>query len=130
METIDFTLRLYKDTVGMPGLSSLRSITISDITLVSKPCKFGDVCMHKGNQRKHKYTIELSKKFSKVAGSHSSPILHFNGEYIDIIVKNFPRYPAFYQCKHEARNILTGWASLGIHDGFPIQLQHRKLQIF
>ena len=38
---------------------NLSSITISDITLVSKDSKFGGLCLYKGNQSKYKYTIEL-----------------------------------------------------------------------
>jgi hypothetical protein len=125
-----FTIRIYKDETGNPVLSYLSSITISDITLVSKNSKFGGLCLHKGNQSKYKYTIELSKSFNNVSGSHSSPNLSFKGEYMDIIVKNFPRYPAFYQCKYAARNCLNGYGYVGLlNNGFPHQLNYRTIEI-
>ncbi len=38
-------------------------ITISNITLITKPSKFEDICLHKGNQKKFGYSISLSKTF-------------------------------------------------------------------
>lgn len=120
----DFTLRIYQ------GKSSwlrgeINDITVSNITLVSKPEKFGGVCMHKGNQRKFGYTIELSKKFRRVSGSNSYPNLTFKGDYIDLIVKGFPRFPCFGQDKYAARNILNGWTD---DKSFPTWHEYRKFE--
>lgn len=81
--------------------------------------------MHKGNQKKFGYSIELSKPFNKVSGSNSYPNLTFKGEYIDIIIKNFPRYPCFCQNKYAARNILNGYKDT---NSFPTYLEYRKLE--
>jgi len=102
---MDFIFRLYNG----PGnwlIDDISEITISGITVVSKPEKFGGVCLHKGNQKKFGYTIEIPKPFLKVAGSHSYPELAFKGKYIDIILRNFPRYPCFGQDKHSG----PGWS--------------------
>lgn len=125
---VNFILRLYKYDRSCT-LGDISEITISDITLVSKPQKFGGVCMHKGNQRKFKYTVEFSRPFSKVAGSHSSPMLWFPGDYIDVIVRNFPRYPAYYQDKYIAKNIMNGYKADSLFTGFPYALQYRKVEI-
>lgn len=137
----NFTLRLYKNTHGNTILSYLQNITISDITLISKPSKFGEICMHRSNQKKFKYNISLSSSFLRIAGSHSSPCLAFKGEYIDIIVKNFPRYPVLTQNHYLAINSMNiEWAGRfnefgnweinnSISNGFPHQLMYRKLDV-
>ena len=91
--------------------------------------KFGGICEHGGNKKKFKYLYKLSKKLNDVSGSHSEPNLSFKGEYIDIEVSNFPRLPAFTQCKYEARNIMNGHTSYLLNQGFPIQLLCRKIEI-
>ncbi|MBO9592770.1 MAG: hypothetical protein J7599_07650 [Niabella sp.] len=127
---MDFTVRIHKDECGNPTLSYLRCITISGITIISKPGKFDGVCMHTGNQRKYGYKIELSRPFNKISGSNSFPSLSFNGEYIDIDVKNFPRYPAFYQDQSAAIGCLKGYGYGNyLNDGFPHQLLYRKIEI-
>lgn len=125
----NFTIRLYRDEKRHPALTDIQNISISDIVLVSKTSKFDGLCLHKSNQKKYKYSIELSKPFKRAAGSNSYPILWFDGEYIDITIKNFPRYPAFYQDIHYVRNIMRGYSGNSINDGFPIQLLYRKLEI-
>jgi hypothetical protein len=122
---IDFKLRIYN--APEQWFKEIRDITISGITLISKDGKFG-ICMHKGNQKKFKYTIELSKKFNKAGGSHNYPDLTFKGEYIDVIVKDFPRYPCFTQCKYHARNVLNGYGHNGINDGYPYWLEKNKVE--
>lgn len=125
----NFTFRLYQDDVNNYALSMIDGIVISDITLVSKPSKFGEVCFHKSNQRKYGYTMEISRPFNKVSGSNSTPTLTFRGKYIDIIVKNFPRYPAFYQDYTAVKNCLNGWGYTNyLNDGFPHQLLYRKFE--
>lgn len=126
----NFILRIYKDTTGNPVLSYISDVTISGITLISKDMKFGGLCLHKSNQKKFKYSIELSKAFNHTSGSHSSPNLSFKGEYIDIIIKNFPRYPSFGQCHYYARNILNGAKPNGLPmgNGFPHQLNYRTIE--
>lgn len=86
--------------------------------------------MHNGNQRKFGYTVSTSKKFSPVSGSHSYPNLSFKGDYIDILVKNFPRYPVFTQDKYAVRNCLNGYGYTNYpNKGFPKQLLYRKIEI-
>lgn len=127
---MDFIIRIHKDTVNNPVLSSIQNITISNITLVSKPMKFGGICLHKGNSKKFKYTIELSKEFSQVAGSHSTPILHFKGNYIDIKVRSFPRYPAFTQSISSAKSCLNGFGYTNyMNNGYPTYLAYRNIEI-
>lgn len=126
----NFTIRIYKDECRNPTLSDLNNITISDITIISKPYKAGGICEHSGNRKKFKYTILLSKSFNSVSGSHSYPNLSFKGEYIDITVKNFPRYPAFYQDKYAARDCLNGYGYTNyLNMGFPHQLLYRNIEI-
>lgn len=126
----DFIIRIYKDKTRNPTLSDLQDITISDITLVSKKTKCDEICLHKANQKKFKYNIELSKPFNKISGSHSYPNLSFKGEYLDVIVKNFPRYPSFYQNKYAAKSCLEGFGYTNyLNGGFPHQLLYRKIVI-
>ena len=125
----NFIIRLYKDTDRAPALSDIQSITISGITLVSKPSKYGEVCLHKSNQKKYGYKISFNKRFIH-AGSHNYPILAFKGEYIDIKVENFPRFPSFYQDNNAAKNCKNGWDYTGdLNKGFPHQLLYRKIEI-
>ncbi len=126
----NFTIRIWKDETNVPKLSNLQSIVISDITILSKSSKFGGFCWHSANRKRYGYDYELSKQFNLVSGSHSAPNLTFKGEYIDIIVKNFPRYPAFYQDKNAARDYLNGFGYTNhMNNGFPKQLLYRKIEI-
>lgn len=124
---MNFTLRIYNQE-RTHTLGDFNSVTISGITLVSKPNKH-DICFHKSNQKKFGYSIELSKPFLKWAGSHNYPILAFKGEYIDIHVKGFPRYPAFYQNEIDARNVMNGYGHNCMNGGFPLALLYRKIEI-
>ena len=124
----NFTIRLHQNKV-VSILSCIQAIVLSDIALVSKPTKHGDVCLHLSNQRKYGYTIKISKPFNKVSGSLTSPSLTFKGEYIDIEVKNFPRFPVVVQDKYTARNNMNGHPCFDLNNGFPIQLLHRKIEI-
>lgn len=125
---MDFILRIYNSSRNST-LEDIDEITISNITLLSKQSKLGGVCMHKNNQKKFGYSIELSKKFAKIAGSNSYPILAFKGEFIDIIVKNFPRYPSFGQSKFAARSCLNGYGYVNyFNKGFPNYLKYRTLK--
>jgi hypothetical protein len=126
----NFVIRIHKDDCRNPVLSDLKEITISGITLLSKHNKIGDVCEHSGNKKKFKYFLKLSKKFNLVSGSHSYPNLSFKGEYIDIEVFNFPRFPAFYQDYSAAKNCLNGYGYTNyLNLGFPHQLLYRKIEI-
>tara|TARA_B110000285_G_C15052870_1_gene577964 strand:- start:830 stop:1255 length:426 start_codon:yes stop_codon:yes gene_type:complete len=122
-----FTVRLYNYTRDT-CTEDIDDITISGITIVSKPEKFGGVCLHLGNQKKFKYQMNILGRFSKVAGSHSYPILFFNPKvpYIDIELINFPRYPSYPQCKYHARNVMNGFGHNGINNGFP-KVEQRKV---
>lgn len=130
MNTYNFTIRIHQDKCNNVVLSDLQDITISDITIISKQSKFGGICYHNGNKKKFGYNFRLSKSFNKVSGSHSSPNLSFKGDYIDIMISNFPRYPAFYQCKYAARNCLNGYGYTNyLNKGFPHQLLYRNIEI-
>lgn len=85
--------------------------------------------MHKGNQKRFGYSINVSKPFNNISGSHSSPILSFKGEYIDITINGFPRYPCYCQDKYHARNIINGHHNDSVNNGFPIWLLYRKVEI-
>jgi len=125
----NFTLRIHQSTINSVILSCFNHITISNITIISKSSKFEDICLHKGNQKKFGYTIKTSKSFNKISGSHSTPTLTFKGEYIDVIVKNFPRYPTFTQEHYIARNCLNGYGYIGhVNKGYPIWLNYRKYE--
>jgi hypothetical protein len=123
-----FTIRIHQGK--RTCLSDLQSIVISEITLVSKPSKFGGICTHLNNQKKFGYSLVLSKKFLNVGGSNNSPRLTFKGEYLDIQIKDFPRYPAFCQDKYAALGCLNGYGYINhINKGFPIEVLYRKIEI-
>jgi len=115
-----FTIRLYQDKKRNPILTDISSLTISGITILSKYGKFEPVCFHKGNQKKFGYKIKTSKSFFKVSGSHSGSPLSFRGSYVDIIIKDFPRYPCFGQQKYST----PGYSG----NPFPTWLKYRKLE--
>lgn len=74
--------------------------------------------------------VKLSKPFNKVSGSNSSPTLSFKGDYIDIEVTNFPRYPCFNQDYWAAKNCLNGYGYTNyLNFGYPIWLMYRKIEI-
>ena len=126
----NFTIRIYKDKNRHPALTDLQNITISDITIISKPTKTNGICEHNSNKKKFGYIFKLSTIFNKISGSHSYPTLSFNKEYIDIMIENFPRYPAFYQDKYFARNCLNEFGYTNtLNNGFPHQLLYRTIQI-
>lgn len=100
---MNFTLRLFKGTYSNEYYSTL---TLSDIHIIGKDGKFEPARIFKGNQKKFKYVINIKGQFSKVAGSNSYPLLWWKGEYIDIEIKNFPRFPVIAQDWHVARNIM------------------------
>jgi len=114
---MNFTLRVYRDSYPIIWYN-FSHITISNITLISKHTKFDPVCEHNGNKKRFGYSINVKGKFAKVSGSNSYPILHFKGEYIDIEVKNFPRFPVVSQDKYHARNLMAGYADDSIDNGF------------
>lgn len=125
----NFTIRLYADNRSN-CLGDIDNITISGITLISKRTKFDEPCLHKGNQKKFKYSMTLSRDFKKVAGSIQYPILYIHKGYIDIIIKGFPRFPAFYQEYSAARGMYQGYGYTNyMNKGFPIALLYRKIEI-
>lgn len=117
MSRYNFTLRLHnRESLG--SHEDIRRLTVSNVTLITKPDKFSEICTHKGNQRKLKYSMDIKGKFSRVAGSNRYPELHFKGDYIDIEIKNFPYEPILegYEyrkveivniVKHEENNSIT-----------------------
>ena len=122
---VNFILRVYN--APFEWFKELNVITISGITILSKDGKYGE-CHYKGNQKKFGYTVEMPKKFLKGGGSHSYPELTFKWEFIDIIIKNFPRYPVFGQCKYHARNVLNGSTGNDSNNGFPDWLLKNKVE--
>lgn len=126
----DFTIRLYKDEDRCPTLSDISYLEISDLPIVSKTKKYGGFCFHETKKRKFGYSTKFSKRFTYATGSHSGTCLWFKGDYIDIHVKNFPRYPAFTQEMAAVRSCLSGWGYTNwINNGFPKQLLRRKIEI-
>ena len=114
----NFVLRVYKDSY-QPIWYDFNRIIISDIVLITKPGKFISANFHNQNQKKFGYRLNPQAKFKKVAGSNSAPILSFTGEYIDIIIKDFPRWPCLAQDFHNARNTMrSGVVESFRGDGF------------
>ncbi len=125
----NFIVRIHEDN-SATSLGTIQDLTISGITLVSKQTKFGEACLHKGNQKKFGYNITTSKKFSKTGGSNNYPKLAFIGKHIDIHVENFPRYPVFGQDHAAAKASLDGWGYTNhLNKGFPIYLLYRNVEI-
>ena len=126
----NFTIRIHQDT-ARTVLSNIQSITIAGITILSKQSKFDGICWHLGNQKKFGYSFKLSRRFHWASGSNNYPTLTFDGKgYLDIIVKDFPRFPAFYQDEITARNYMNGWGYTNhINQGFPIYLMYRNVEI-
>ena len=125
---MDFILRIYQSTQAT-CLASIGSISISNINLIIKDSKFDIPRFNKTSIRKYKFDISINGKFHKIGGSHSTPCITFKGNYIDIIVKNFPRYPAFAQDIHYARNWMNGYTTKYVGNGYPIWTEFRKYQI-
>ena len=125
----NFKIRIYQPDNRIPTLTDISDITISGITLLTKGAKYDGLCWYKGNQKKFGYSIELSKPISNVGGSHNHPAISWKGNYIDIILKDFPRYPCFGQDKYTGRNAMNGHTCNAINNGYPIWLEYRKLEI-
>lgn len=129
MPRYDFTVRIHKPK-GTSILNSIKVLTLSGIHIISKKKKFGGLCYYKENQIRFMYNIDVKGKFAEVSGSHSSPTLTFKGKYIDIELKNFPRYPAFYQTYVAARDNLNGYGYTNhINKGFETYLMGREIEI-
>jgi hypothetical protein len=125
----NFIVRIYKDKINSPILSSIQEIVVSDIPLISKTSKFGGLCFYNKVKKRFGYSISFSKKFNEVSGSHSLPTLTFKGDYIDITVNDFPRFPVFTQEISAVRSCLNGWGYTNyLNNGFPKQLLYRKIE--
>lgn len=130
MPRFNFTLRMYQGEAT--SLSTVSHIEISDICVLAKDDKFEKPRTYKAQLKKHKFSVEVKGTLFKGGGSHSSPCITFKQDYIDIVVCNFPRYPAFYQCKYIAQNRTDPkWFNPKetLHDGFPTWEKFRKLEI-
>ena len=124
----DFTIRLYQGEKTC--LSDLKEITISGITLIKKNFKHQRPFIVEGNLKKFGYELKVKGRFLDCGGSHQYPCISFKKEYIDIEVKNFPRYPAFLQDTSAAKSCLNGYGYINyINDGFPNWLKYRKIEI-
>lgn len=127
--TFDFTIRLYQSK-SLSCLDVIDNITFSNITLVSKDTKYQKPYVVEINKKKFNYEIEFKPQFMKVGGSHSSPCITFKGKYIDIHVKNFPRYPVYYQDCYAARSCLSGYGYTNyLNDGFPYESIQERIKI-
>ena len=127
--TFDFTLRLYQPK-SKSCLDTISNITISNITLVKKDTKYQIPYVVEINKKKFNYEIEHKPKFHKIGGSNNYPCITFKGKYIDIHVKNFPRYPAYYQDYYAVRNCLNGWGYTNhLNNGFPYEGIQERIEI-
>jgi hypothetical protein len=128
----NFTIRIYKSTANTT-LAGIQCLILSGLPIISKQNKFGGVCLHHTYQKKFGYTVELkhSKRVTDAGGSHSYPVIGFKGEYLDIIVKNFPRYPAIYADYHACRYVNDPKYFYGamLDQQFPAWTQYRKFEI-
>lgn len=91
----NFIIRLSKSKSNS-CLYSLSDITISGITIINKNAKF-ELPKITNNINKFGYNINIKGNFLRVGGSNSYPVITFKDEFIDIEIKNFPRFPAFYE---------------------------------
>ena len=98
MNRYNFTIRIYKDECRNPVLSDLNNITISDITIISKPQKFDGICEHNGNKKKFKYSFKLNKKFNN---KEKGFIASFTSTKIttDVLIKNIKKNKKFNELK-------------------------------
>ena len=125
---MDFTIRLHKGEAT--SLADIRDITISGITILRKDSKYQTPFVVEGNAKKFGYSVETKGTFLKGGGSHSYPRITFKGDYIELRVKNFPRFPAFYQDKSAALSCIRGWGYTNyLNKGFPVWEKYRKLEI-
>lgn len=123
----NFTIRVHKGEVTC--LADMTDVTISNITLLNKYSKFDTPKLNKKNEEKFGYEAKVKGSLLKVGGSVSYPRITFNGEYFEIVVKGFPRFPVFTQEYSAARNALNGWGYTGINMGYPNYLLYRKIEI-
>jgi len=127
--TFDFTIRLYQPK-SLSCLDTIDNITISNITLISKNTKYQTPYVREGNKKKFNYEIEYKPQFMKAGGSHSLPYITFKGKYIDIYVKNFPRYPAYCQDIYAVRSCLKGYGYTNyLNNGFPYGGIQERIEI-
>lgn len=121
----NFTIRIHK-YLRTICIYDINTIEVSNIKIYGKYSKYDGFCEFKSNKKKFGYSYTINGAFSKVAGSHSSPILWHNKEYLDIEVKNFPRFPVITQDKYIARNLLNG--NFQTTNGFPHWVGNRKIE--
>ena len=128
MNKFNFIIRIHQPTVNSSN-ADMRSVTISNITLIRKDDKYRKPSIVKSNQKKFGYDIDIKGAFLKYGGSVRYPTITFKRKYIDIEVRNFPRYPAFTQDKYDARNIMNGYGYNVFNNGYPTYLTCREVQI-
>ena len=73
--------------------------------------------------------MEVIGNIHRNAGSHNYPIIAFQGEYLDIVIKGFPRFPCFGQDKYQGRNGMNGYINHVLGNGYPIWTLYRKFDI-
>lgn len=124
---MDFTIRLYQGENTC--LSDLTELTISGITILKKNFKHQKPFLVEGNIKKFGYTAKVKGKLLSNGGSHQYPCISFNRDYIDIEIKNFPRYPAFTQDIYAVKSCLQGYGYTNwLNNGFPKWLMYRKIE--
>lgn len=130
---MDFIFRLYQDDVRNPTLSDINFLSISGLPIVAKNAKFEPIITKFKAQEKFGYKVYIKQpqRIVRGAGSHSYPKIAFKGSYLDIIVKNFPRYPALSADYYACRNIMNSKApyQLMFDEQFPIWTEYRKFEI-
>lgn len=126
---MDFIIRIHKPHSNT-YLADITNITISNITILSKYNKHQIPTLNTTNSSKFKYSATIRGKLLKTGGSINYPCITFKGNHIDILIKNFPRFPVFTQEYHIARNCLNGYGYIGhINNGFPKWENYRKIEI-
>lgn len=126
--TFDFT-RIHQSKI-LSCLDNISDITISNITLIKKDYKHESPYIVEINRKKFGYTIHHKPQFMRVGGSNTYPRITFKGKYIDIHVKNFPYYPAYYQDIYAVKSCLSGWGYTNyLNKGFPYKEVQERIEI-
>ena len=127
--TFDFTIRIHQSKT-LSCLDNISEIIISNITLIRKDTKYQIPYVVEGNIKKFNYEIDHKPKFYKQGGSHSTPCITFKGNYIDIHVSNFPRYPAYYQDWYAVKSCLSEYGYTNyLNKGFPYEEVQKRIEI-
>lgn len=125
---MDFIIRIYQPSQST-SLAYFDELTISNITILRKYHKYDLPKLIDYNLKKFNFDVKIIGKFLKQGGSHNYPTITFKNNYIELLIKNFPRYPVFTQDYYVAKNIINGYSGNSISNGYPIYLDYRKVTI-